>query len=306
MRTTNRPRRPAALGAVIAGALAAVVLTGCGASTSDMGGVSIAPQSAPSFEMADMSYDDGGYASAAGADSQDYEQSASTGVMEQHIIRVGDASVTVDDPYAALTVLTEKVAALGGSVSHSSQWTTGERPRAEATLRVPADQFDALIAWLPDLGTLEHQSTQSEDVTTQVTDLTARIEALKTSIERLNGLMADAETTADLLEAESMLTYRQAELDSLSSTLAYLSDRVSLSSLTVSLSTQYDAPGPSLSWTESWNSFLNALIWLLNALIFALPWLLVATLLVVVWRTAKRLKKRPAIRSEYVADSTED
>ena len=296
MRTARR--RPVTL--FSAAALAATLLAGCGASSADYeGSDAIAPDS-------DVAYSELGSEEMAGGAALDYAAEGQSVPMDEQVIRRGDASVTVDDPYTALTVLAEKVAEVGGNVSYSSQWTTGDHPRAEATVRVPADQLDALLAWLPDLGKVEQQSTSSEDVTLEVTDLRARIGALETSIDRLKALMSDAGTIADLIEAEGMLTQRQSELDSLNSMLTYYTDQVALSTLTVSLATSADAPGPSLSWGESWQSFLNSLLWLLNMLIYALPWLIVVGLGIVAWRLVRRSRKRGAIRSEHVIDLTSD
>lgn len=292
MRTARR--RPAT--GIMISVLAAALLTGCGASTGDYGGSDAVAPDAAYDEQASWDMAEGGELASSSVDTLEAEQ----------VIRRGDASVTVDDPYSALTVLAEKVAEMGGNVSYSSQWTTGDHPRAEATVRVPADQLDALLAWLPDLGKVEQQSTSSEDVTLEVTDLRARIGALETSIDRLKALMSDAETIADLIEAEGMLTQRQSELDSLNSMLTYYTDQVALSTLTVSFTTSADAPGPSLSWGESWQSFLNSLLWLLNMLIYALPWLIVVGLGIVAWRLVRRSRKRGAIRSEHVIDLTSD
>ena len=279
-------------------ALAATLLAGCGAGgTPDIGytgddGTQSLPQTEYSDELSSegMSQDSGG----------------GSLVEEEHVITTGQVYVTADDPAAALATLTEKVASLGGSVASSQKWTSGDSPYAEATVRVPASEFQGVLDWLPEVGTVDSQSTQTENVTTQITDLNARIEALNTSVARLTELMATAENTADLLAAEEMLTQRQAELDSLTSTLEYLSDLVSMSTLTVTFSTISKTPGPSISWGEAWNNFVSSLFWLLNALVFVLPWALLLTVIVMVWRLVRRRKKSRAIRSGHVTDPTSD
>lgn len=279
-------------------ALAAALLAGCGSGVGpdtgveDSGGVAGLPQPEYNDELS--------------SDGMGQDSSGGSLVEEEHVITTGQVYVTVDDPAAALATLTEKVTSLGGSLASSQKWTSGDSPYAEATVRVPASEFQGVLDWLPEVGTVDSQSTQTENVTTQITDLNARIEALNTSVARLTELMATAENTADLLAAEEMLTQRQAELDSLTSTLEYLSDLVSMSTLTVTFSTISETPGPSISWGEAWNNFVSSLFWLLNALVFVLPWALLLTVIVMVWRLVRRRKKSRAIRSGHVTDPTSD
>lgn len=273
-------------------ALAAALLVGCGAtgpavdrssSGDDMGSAPMEQETVEyaadvDFDGAEMSTEEAGTAQAPA------------------IITVGDARVMADDPVAASQDFTQKVTAAGGSISNSWQRTSGDEPYVEVTARIPSDEFQTVLDFLPELGEVESQSTNSDDVTTQLTDINARIEALQTSVDRLNGLMENAETTADLLEAEEMLTQRQAELDSLASTQDYLLDQVSMSTLSVEFSTTPETSGPSVSWGDAWTTFIESIIYLLNAVVFLLPWLVLIAVIVIVWRVVRRARKKRAAR----------
>ena len=116
----------------------------------------------------------------------------------------------------------------------------------------------------------------AEDVTAQGADLDARIEALEVSIARLRQLLATAETTKDLIDIESELTARQAELDSLVAQRAVLSDQVAQSTLTVSISPSSESP----TWTppgfvsgleSGWNALRTVTATLVTLAGFLLP-----------------------------------
>ena len=121
----------------------------------------------------------------------------------------------------------------------------------------------------------------ASDVTQQQQDLDGRIEALTASVDRLQQLLAEATTIADLIAIESELTTRQAELDSLTQQRDWLVDQVDFSTITVDLVTEDVAPDPQPDdfWSglvAGWNALVAFASWLGVAVGVMLPWLLVA------------------------------
>ncbi|MDO5495194.1 MAG: DUF4349 domain-containing protein [bacterium] len=264
----SRARRAAATAA-----LAALALTGCGSgnspdpgrgsqgeqSVTDAGGG--APPAAPEA---------GGGAPAQGGDS-------GSSAVAPSVITTGEAAIRTDDPAAAAVAFTDAAIELGGTVSRSETSSSGDSPRAEVTVRIPADEYQTLVDRLGEFGEVEHQSSTSEDVGQEVADLQARRDALQASIDRLTELMASSETTADLLEAEAMITQRQAELDSLTAQLTYLQDQVAMSTLTVEFATDAVASSytsPSV-WERAWRFFTDSLEGIVLFVAGILPWAVV-------------------------------
>src|SRR5699024_9813240 len=103
------------------------------------------------------------------------------------------------------------------------------------TLRVPADELEQLMKDIEGSGEVVERSQNAEDVTDAVRDLDARISALEVSTERLEDIMGEADSAADLLEAEKALSERQGELESLVAQRDDLEDQVSMSTLEVEL-----------------------------------------------------------------------
>lgn len=107
------------------------------------------------------------------------------------------------------------------------------RAHTSVVLRVPAEKLDAVVRALKDLGTVQTAETTSDDVTAQRVDLDARIKALQTSVDRLLAIMRDARDPDALITAESALSQRQAELDSLRAQRDQLGDRITYSTVDV-------------------------------------------------------------------------
>lgn len=238
---------------------------------------------------------------AAGWSASDGLKESITGpqvAVDQAVIVTGDANVRTDDPVAQSAAFVEKVNEMGGSVQ--SQWNVliGDRPESTVVVRIPAAKYEELVGILGDFGEVTTQSTNSEDVTQQLVDLEARKGALETSIARLTQLMATAQTTGDLIEAEAQLTQRQAELDSLNAQLTWLEDQVDMSTLSVTFTTT-DVPNPDPNIFErAWSYFLASLTNVFYVAVMVLPWLLIAGALVwVALVLRKRRRERKATRT---------
>ena len=167
-------------------------------------------------------------------------------------------------------------------------------------VRIPADKLDAVLADAKKLGTVESMSIGHSDVTSQRVDLDARVEALQTSVNRLLQLMGRAGNVADLLAAESSLTQRQAELDSLRAQRAALGDQISYATINVSLSAKPTvAHGGFLGALQhGWESLLSAVHGVVMAVGFLIPWipvlavLALAIILVMRRKAFRRLARR--------------
>ncbi len=116
----------------------------------------------------------------------------------------------------------------GGRVDGRTEYAPTDNDQGSATLqlRIPADKLTATLDKLEELGRADEVSLSTSDVTVQSQDLDARITALRASIERLNGLMAQATNIDDLITLESAISSRQGELESLEAQQRYLADQV--------------------------------------------------------------------------------
>jgi len=220
----------------------------------------------------------------------------------REVIRNADISLRVDDVRAAVEQAGAIAEAAGGRVAGESLSAQGESYYGSLTLRVPADRLDAVLSDLGALGDVQSVNVTAEDVTAQAVDLDARIAALETSIARLRQLLSQATTTKDIIDIESELTARQAELDSLNAQRAALSDAVALSTVYVSVTPltsepEWTPPGFLAGLQTGWSAMLNFVAGLITVAGFALPFLLLlavfAVPIVVIVLVIARRRRRP-------------
>jgi Ca-activated chloride channel homolog len=220
---------------------------------------------------------------------------------KRDVVTTGSVQMVVAEPIQVADRVVSAVTDAGGRVDSRSErsgtpYRSGS-PTVALVLRIPSDKLDGVLADVKKLGAVESMSINHNDVTSQRVDLDARIEALQTSVTRLLDLMRRAGSVADLLAAESSLTQRQAELDSLKARRDALRDEIDYTTINVSLSavptaTRHGFPG---ALEDGWESLLSTLRGVGMAVGFLLPWLPVLALLalaVVVVR--RRLSRRPA------------
>ena len=244
-----RAKRPVAL---LAAVLATFTLAVAGCSGSGGGGSSSNSFSAPE-------------GSAGLAQDKQMPADAPQPTADRKEIVTGSVYLTTKDPIGASHRATTRVEALGGRVDQRTEYpeTADNRARSQLVVRVPADKTEQFIDELSDYGTVTNISVSRTDVTMQHQDLSARIKALQTSVDRLQTLLANATATSDLIEIETALSQRQADLDSLNAQLRSIDDQIDLSTLTLDFSTVDQRPPsePDSFWggvLQGWHELTNA------------------------------------------------
>ena len=271
--------------------LSVLALTGCSASGSSVEGASLSDGpivGAPEFAEG-------------GADQLSGDVGARAFDSGEKMVVTGYLTLTVERPSEAAAEIAVLVERAGGRVdARTEQAPDGEdKGRAELTVRIPSDQLTQTLESIKKLGTVERVQQDKQNVTAQVRDLDSRITALRTSVDRLIALMADADTTADLISIESALSERQANLESLESQKRSLDDLVELSTYTIQLGTEADAPidepDTFLSGLAAgWEAFVAFFGFLLVAFGVLLPWLALIGLSLIVILVAVRRRAKVA------------
>lgn len=215
---------------------------------------------------------------------------------KRDVITTGTVNVTVKQPRAAAQRITSYVESIGGRVDGRTENGRGDDASAFLEIRVPSTKVSTTIERLGTYGTVEDVALQNDDVTSQTTDLDARIDALRISIKRLENILADSGTSAELIRAESALTNRQEQLESLVSQRALLSDQVALSTLSIDLTQEPRAESVSPGGfrgglVKGWNALVATLNGVVEVAGVILPWAAGAVLVYGAYRLVSRRRR---------------
>ncbi|MET0524047.1 MAG: DUF4349 domain-containing protein [Nocardioides sp.] len=282
---------------------AVLLLSACSTSGEDMdtGGTSVAAEDGDAAVGA--APDERGVAEDAALETD--PDAGDPPAMERAIISKGNVQLESDDVEEAVFDVQALVDEYGGEVTDRETNTDdeGDVRMARLVLRIPAKQFSDAFGELEQVADLTSSSSTSEDVTTKVIDNAVRIRAQRRSLRRIEVLLDRAVSIRDIVNIESQLTRRQADLDSLEQQQAFLRDQTSMSTVTVNIQLTPDEPAEKKK-DEDDAGFLSGLETGFKALVvFAvglatvfgalLPWLVV--LLLVggpLWLLVRRLRRR--------------
>jgi len=172
---------------------------------------------------------DGGQASVGGQPLQ----------VDRAIIRTGTARLRVEDFESARAAIADRARSEGGYVSESGSthhtrdnesWTTGY-----IVVRVPSDQFSAVLSDTRARGTVLNEETRTRDVTDQLVDIEARLTNLRERRDRLRSFYERANSTGELLRIEEELSSVQSDIEQLEAQQRSLEARVAFATLRVEL-----------------------------------------------------------------------
>ena len=178
------------------------------------------------------------------------------------------------------------VEAAGGRVDARTEYApaNGDAGSATLTLRIPAEKLQDVLDDLAELGRADEISTSTSDVTVLVADLDSRIATQRGIIDRLNGMFGQAATIEDLITLETTIAEHQATLEDLEAQQRSVDDQVALSTLSLYLRSEAEAPVQEpmdflSGLAAGWGAFVAFFSGLLVALGVLLPWLVAAALI---------------------------
>ena len=219
--------------------------------------------------------------------------------IDRSIIKTSSLTVRVKNVEKSITQAQDLATQFEGRVDDSSQYKnpgSEDSLSANLTIRVPSANLEKALEAFKGLGDVESSSISATDVTMQKVDLDARIAALTTSIERFKQLITTATNTSDLIAAETALAERQAELDSLTAQLKYLSEQVDMSVIYLALlpNDSFSAIKPIgfLAGIEKgFVALLNAAANLTSILGYFIPWIIAILVIVAIFKLISRIRR---------------
>ena len=125
----------------------------------------------------------------------------------------------------------------GGFVSGSTADTdTGHLRNGVITFQVPEAKFQDSIDGLRRLGTVQHLNIGGNDVTFQYIDLQARLKNAQAQRDAMLALLAQAKTTAEIIQIQNQLGTIQGQVEQLQGQINYLDHSTQFSTISVTVS----------------------------------------------------------------------
>jgi len=216
------------------------------------------------------------------------------------MIRTGQAFIEVEQLDPAVLKVRQLAAQVGGFIANSSI-TGGKDQIRQATfeLKIPAGKYDETVGSLARIGKVETVSSSAQDVGEEFVDITARVTNAKRLEERLISLLANRTGRLDdVLRVERELARVREEIERYEGRLRYLSSRVAMSTLTITV----HEPGPILgnnpgdnpigeALRRAWRNFVGLIAGLIASLGVLIP---LAALVFAGWVGYRRWRKSRA------------
>jgi hypothetical protein len=178
--------------------------------------------------------------------------------------------------------------AAGGSV-FADERTSGDRPTAALTLKVPGPALVRVLNELGALGKEVSRQSSSKDVTGEVADVNSRVQSAQDSIDAWRQLLSRATKLSDIIALESQLSQREADLEALQAQQRALAAQTAMATVTLNLTTsaaaavvhkkQQDEAGFLGGLERGWRAFTAAAGALATGVGAALPFLVLGLLI---------------------------
>ncbi|MFE9393863.1 DUF4349 domain-containing protein [Streptomyces flavidovirens] len=225
-------------------------------------------------------------------------------LAKTHVIRTATLSVEVESATKALATARAAAENAGGIVGNeTTERIDDSHVYSRIVLRVPQEEYDAVLKELTGTGKLLNRKADAKDVTDQVVDVESRVKSQRTSVARVRDMMDRATDLSDVVMLEGELNTRQTELEALLAQQASLKDRTTMATITLELSEpeaketarEDDDPGFLDALGGGWDAFTTTLKWVAMALGAVAPFAAALALLYALWRLLRgRLPQRGA------------
>jgi hypothetical protein len=214
------------------------------------------------------------------------------------VIRTGEAFIEVDKVDPAVLKVRQLAAQVGGYIANSSISGGHDQIRqATIELKIPATKYEEAVGSLSTIGKVETVNSTAQDVGEEFVDVTARVNNSRRLEERLISLLANRTGKLDeVLRVERELARVREEIERYEGRLRYLSARVAMSTLTITVHEPApilgNSPGENpiaAAFRRAWKNFVGVVAASIAALGVLIP---LAILALLGWAGYRRWKRR--------------
>ena len=190
-------------------------------------------------------------------------------ILDRKIIQSTSVDIEVEEVGGSFQDIIRFAETAGGFVASSSFSNRDEEQIADVTIRVPANQYQSVLANIRGMGTVTTESSDANDVTEEYTDLQARLRTLSATEQRYLELLGQANTINEILTVQDRLDVVRGQIEQVLGRINLLEHLTDLATITVHLrppAAVVEAPAddgggvnPLESASAAWETSLDAL-----------------------------------------------
>lgn len=176
--------------------------------------------------------------------------------IKKRIIKTGHLTMQVKSVDSSTAQIYQTVNQFDAYISGQNLTSNNYEIRNTFTIRVPIEQFDALMNNLAGQGTyIKQRQISSKDVTAEFVDIEIRLKTKKEVRDRyIDILRKKAKTVEEVLQAEEAIREVQEEIESREGRLRYLKDQTSLSTIYLNIYETVDYTPEPVSYRKTFGS----------------------------------------------------
>lgn len=213
-----------------------LALTGCGSVSSD----------SATLETSSWASEQYGYNTAVSDAEESYAASDSdsdTGsdgaLAEAKLIYTADMELQTTEFDSAAQAFAELVDEMGGYFEQSSVNNYSNYRSGNYIVRLPNENFDSFCESVGGICQLLYLNRSVEDVSEYYYDTQSRLETQQTKLDRLQALLAQAETMEDIITIESAISETELEIEQLTGELRHYDSLIDYSTVYISIDEVY-------------------------------------------------------------------
>ncbi len=217
---------------------------------------------------------------------------------ERKLTKKGTLRFETSDAKKTHAAIRHAVAETKGYISSDNLNQYGNRIVHSVTIRVPANQFDALLNRISsNTEKIEDKHIEVLDVTQEYIDLDTRIKTKKELENRYQELLKRAHTIDEILKIEEQIGVLRADIESAEGRLRYLTRQVAFSTLIVEFYEMSSVIATGFGY-ELKEAFRNGWNYLSQLILIVVNLWAILLFIIVVWVLVVKLRKRRKKASE--------
>lgn len=192
--------------------------------------------------------------------------------IEEKIIKDGNLTIEVKELNKAKSWVNGVISQHKAYLENENYYANDYESNYQLNIRVPSENFEAFIKALENgEGYIQAKNVSARSVTEEYIDITMRLANSRRYLDQYNQILKQAKSIKDILEVQEKIRVLEEEIEARQGRLNYLNDKVSLSTLNLTLTQKHaqNEHGKGF-FAKSWDALAQGFRLLQDTLLFIL------------------------------------